>query len=471
MRRSLTALVAALVSLAAAPAAHAVTMTLQSVTVIPTPGSQECCVQGGQAEWTYTKEGQTARRQNANFTGIWDFPMPSTIPEAGVTVPLKVTAQVTASNFAPFMRLDGQMITNGRCGVNENAGSGSECFQRIELGPTLTSAGETKSATYDMKLAPFGGTYVVDVGVSDGPKWKYTYKSDPGPAPTPTPTPTATATPVKKPFVGCRSRKPIAYPAAVNEVRMVAVQPEVMFRKAGTPEDQWCTAEKDTVLQQGDEISTDPDGAATLQFADGSTTVVFDTTQLKIASYFTEGGVTKTEILLAMGRVAAKICKACDASKSDFRIKSPTGTASVRGTQFTVSYDPGGKRMLTSVTEGTVALTDRKGRLTLLPAGKEAITDAKGTGKVAALGKAGRRGGVSPFAALIKVMKIIAKADEACGVEPSPGDATSAKPAKGGWNVAIKVIGKRAGTAKWTVKGSKARARNALAKALVKRCK
>ena len=120
--------------------------------------------------------------------------------------------------------------------------------------------------------------------------------------------------------------------AAVNEVRVLAVNPDVQWHKSGAPENEWHDACKDTVLQQGDEISCDPDGAITLQFADNSTVVVKNTTQLKIGSFFTEGGVVRTEILLKMGEIAAQVNKS-EATKSDFRIKNPTGTTSVRGTE------------------------------------------------------------------------------------------------------------------------------------------
>jgi len=139
----------------------------------------------------------------------------------------------------------------------------------------------------------------------------------------------------------------------VNEVRLIAVQPGVQVHKAGTPGDQWFEAERDMVLQQGDEISCDPDGAATLQFADMGTTVVKNTTQLKIASYFTEGGVVKTEILLKMGEVAAKVHKS-EATKSDFRIKSPSFTSSRRDTWYSHRYDPVTKTDIIKVEEGTV---------------------------------------------------------------------------------------------------------------------
>lgn len=167
--------------------------------------------------------------------------------------------------------------------------------------------------------------------------------------------------------------------AAVNEVRVVAVQPEVQFHKAGTPDDAWLPVEKDTVLQQGDEISCDPDGAATLQFADNSTVVVKNTTQLKIASFFTEGGVVKTEILLKMGEVAAKVHKS-EATKSDFRIKSPTGTASVRGTELKeVSYNPvNGMKVV--LVEGFANLAGTRGT-TQVTANEEGQVDGKGDTK------------------------------------------------------------------------------------------
>jgi hypothetical protein len=139
----------------------------------------------------------------------------------------------------------------------------------------------------------------------------------------------------------------------INEVRVIGVVPGVQVHKAGTPEDHWVELEKDAVLQQGDEISCDPEGSVLLQFADMGTTVVKNTTQLKIASYFTEGGVVKTEILLKMGEVAAKVHKS-EATKSDFRIKSPTFTSSRRGTWFSHRYDPSTKTDIIKVEDGTV---------------------------------------------------------------------------------------------------------------------
>ncbi len=150
-----------------------------------------------------------------------------------------------------------------------------------------------------------------------------------------------------------------APPGAVNEVKVLGLIPGVNVHKAGTPENAWTPAQTDMVLQQGDEISCDADGGILLQFADNSTVIVRHTTQLKIASFFTEGGVVKTEILLRMGEVAAKVHKS-EATKSDFRIKPPGGPGSVRGTTYSMKYVPSSQTTLIKVEEGIVDYTPEK---------------------------------------------------------------------------------------------------------------
>ncbi len=260
--------------------------------------------------------------------------------------------------------------------------------------------------------------------------------------------------------------------AAINEVRVVAVEPSVTVHRAGAPDDQWSEVDKDTVLHQGDEISCDPDGSVTLQFADNSTVVVRNTTQLKIASFFTEGGVIRTEILLRMGEVAAKVNKS-EATKSDFTIKSPTAAASTRGTTFSVFYDPGSKATLTSTTEGAVEVDPAKAGLqnVIVKAGRQVEVTARSTSKVVKIGKAGARGGVNRIAAREAVLRKIAKANDPCGVTTPRTNAYSINPTRGGWNVAVKVTGKLKGTSRWTVRRGTVRATNALARRLAKGCK
>ncbi len=226
--------------------------------------------------------------------------------------------------------------------------------------------------------------------------------------------------------------------------------------------------EKGTVLKAGDEISCDPDGIAVIAFADNSTVVMRHTTQLKIASFFTEGGVVRTEILLKMGEVAAKVNKS-EATKSDFRIKGPS-LGSVRGTIFSVFRDPVGKAEVWSVKQGVVDLQPTGGRTELsLTANQEVEVTPTTVSKIAPIGKAGLRpGSVTRMVARDLVLKQVAKVDERCRLEVT---AYGLKTAPHGWLVSVKVTGKKHGWGTWRVTGKKAAAQNALAKAVVTGCR
>ena len=275
---------------------------------------------------------------------------------------------------------------------------------------------------------------------------------------------------------------------AVNEVRVVAVQPDVRVHCAGTPEDEWHVVKKDTVIQQGDEISCDPDGAATLQFADTATVVVKRTNQLKIASFFTEGGVVKTEILLKMGEVAAQVHKS-EATKSDFRIRRPTDVSSVRGTEFSVSYDPVTRVGTTTVTEGVVEVqpvvfhdpyTDAsvpRGAPFELPAGQEVQVSSAAVGAVAPIGQSIAPSGgqnVSPTAltkasAIAAVKQLLKQNKTACKLTTKW---VKAKKTPKGYRVSARVLlaGVK-GTAVWNLTGLSPKAFNKLATRIQAGCR
>ena len=314
-----------------------------------------------------------------------------------------------------------------------------------------------------------------------------------GPPTTTTTTPTTTSTdPCRNSHSG-RRLSGADGARAVNEVRVIAVKPDVQAHKQGTPEDAWITVRRDTVLQQGDEISIDPDGAATLQFADESTTVVRNTTQLKIASYFTCGGVVKTEILLKMGEIAAKVHKS-EATKSDFRIKSPTGTASTRASarhgrgtaranvtsattpvssSFSVFRDPVTNTDIWSVTAGELDIAPSGGRSKIvLHAGQEVQITAKAVSKVAPIGKAGARGGINVAKARDLVMKQIAAKNGPCRLVLPRAGAYSVRPTAAGWLVSVKATaGKVKGWSTWNVAGKQVTPLNAAAKKISRNCR
>jgi hypothetical protein len=249
--------------------------------------------------------------------------------------------------------------------------------------------------------------------------------------------------------------------AAINEVRVVAVQPGAQWRENGKA--CWKDIEKNQVLQQGHELATDPDGQVTLAFADNSTVVLRHSTQIRIASFFTEGGVVRTELLLKNGELAATVNKS-ETTKSDFRIKPPAPVASVRGTKFSVFYDAVARAALYSVTEGEVKV----GKL-LLHAG-QAVEAVKGKlGKPAPLGKAGARGGVNRADAAERVLKRIGKSS--CDVSAPRSKPVGTAPTRGGWKVTVKLTGAVKGKSKWTVKGRKVKAVNKQARRVAKNCR
>ena len=356
------------------------------------------------------------------------------------------------------------------------------------------------SASATPKLLPDdaadGTIGYVWVSLGDGGNLYYSYKASTPTQPPPPgpPPPSAKERCLGKGFATDYTRattRPQAHGAALNEVHVVKVCPDVQFHKGGTPADAWLPVEVNTVLKQGDEITCDPDGVVVLAFADNSTTVVSNTTQLSIASYFTEGGVVRTEILLKMGEVAAQVNKS-EATKSDFRIKEPTATDSVRGagdggrlgsgppavsatagTSFTTFYAPGSQTTLVSATSGTVTVTPSRGSSSSIPvsAGNEVEVTRGVASPVGPIGKVGLRGGNDIVAAQERVSAVVGKARKACGDTSAHSDAFSITPAANGWTVAVKLGGKVKGTALFSVSGTRVTPLNALARKLVAGCR
>lgn len=377
-------------------------------------------------------------------TANYMYAMPGSIPAAGTSMTLSVNVIATAPNrFAPALAIEGSIVQGGR----------------VQVG-ALAEAGKSAAASKSVKLLPgsvaAGSTVKVVVGLQDGPRITYTYRAAGG------------STTPKEDCSKYRGLASVHRAAAINEVRVVCVEPDVQVHREGAPDDEWQPVKKGDVLKQGDEISCDPDGVVVLAFADNSTVKLKNTTQLKIASFFTEGGVVRTLILLQMGEVAAKVNKS-EATKSDFQIKGPS-LGSVRGTTFSVFRDPVGKAEVWSVREGIVELHPTGGRpLVTLRAKQEVEVTPTTVSKIAPIGKAGApKGSVSRSVARGLVLKQIAKVDERCKLEVT---AYGLKTAPHGWLVSVKVKGKKSGWGVWRVLGKKATPSNALAKAIVSGCR
>ena len=123
------------------------------------------------------------------------------------------------------------------------------------------------------------------------------------------------------------------------------------------------------VLADQDRVRTDDDGHALITFFDGSTLELepSTTTVLKTAGTSASGSI-RIEIEQVVGRTWASVQRLTRAD-SKFEIKTPTATATVRGTGFLTDVLPSGDTTV-QVTDGVVEVSAR-GRVVVLTPGQQ----------------------------------------------------------------------------------------------------
>lgn len=260
----------------------------------------------------------------------------------------------------------------------------------------------------------------------------------------------------------------ITPPQEAATVRVKNISGEVVKRRDGGP---WTELMPTDVLRAGDEVGTGVDSSVELDFADGDTMTLQELTQIRIGRLLNAAERKDVEIALVVGRVQASV-KPRQTVDTNFDIKTPTSTASVRGTRFSVFYDAVAKATLTSVTEGSVAVDPVKPGLPTqtVSAGKEVEVTRKSVSPVANVGKAGARGGLNRAAAVERAHNRVAAAADKCGISTPRKKPFSAKGVRGGWSVTVKVIGRLRGASKWKVTRAKTKPANAIAKKIAAGC-
>jgi hypothetical protein len=160
-------------------------------------------------------------------------------------------------------------------------------------------------------------------------------------------------------------------------------------------------------------------------------------------------------------------------ARGDFDVKTPTTTASVRGTKFVVFYD--GSATVVAVTQSSVAVRANSGRQVVVPAGKEATSTAKRVSKPVKVGHGERRGGVTAETAFDRLGAHLAVGLKRCGFDVVSGQLD---PAPGGWSGSFVIVAagdgvgdKTKGTAIFGLKGTRFRAANDLAKQILAGCR
>jgi hypothetical protein len=112
---------------------------------------------------------------------------------------------------------------------------------------------------------------------------------------------------------------------------------EVTVRRDGGA---WELAEAGRNLTEADEIATGVDSTAAVKFSDGTEMQLKELTQIRVGKLAGAAERKKVEIELRVGEVSASV-KPRKTVDTNFDIKTPTATASVRGTEIReVSYHP-----------------------------------------------------------------------------------------------------------------------------------
>ena len=133
----------------------------------------------------------------------------------------------------------------------------------------------------------------------------------------------------------------------------------------------WQAASEGEQIARGSTISTGFNSRATLQLAD-AVLEVEPLTRMTLEDLVETTDSVSTDVFVRVGRTRANV-QSAEGVRSDFRMRSPITTASVRGTQF--SFDT----KATAVTEGSVTVANFLGRTHSVPQGGSASIEEFGS--------------------------------------------------------------------------------------------
>lgn len=133
----------------------------------------------------------------------------------------------------------------------------------------------------------------------------------------------------------------------------------------------WQAVSEGEQIARGSTISTGFNSSARLQLAD-AVLEVEPLTRMTLEELVETSDSVSTDVFVRVGRTRSNV-QSAEGVRSDFRMRSPITTASVRGTAF--EFDT--KR--TSVTEGTVTVANFLGRTHSVPQGGSASIEEFGS--------------------------------------------------------------------------------------------
>lgn len=145
-----------------------------------------------------------------------------------------------------------------------------------------------------------------------------------------------------------------------------------VFVRAATDEDFRPLGDTDHVLA-GYIVRTGTDGEVTLNWVDGSRIRLAPETSIKVRKCSLNTSTRETTSLfdLDAGRIWVRVLSALG-GKTKFEVRTPTATAGVRGTVFSVAVDDDGQTSV-AVYEGEVAVDTDSGSATVKPGQKATV--------------------------------------------------------------------------------------------------
>ena len=165
------------------------------------------------------------------------------------------------------------------------------------------------------------------------------------------------------------------------------------------------------VLKSGDSISasdqiyTNLDSSARLRFADGHQAQVHELSDVTVALLSGDADALQTRLELAAGNMSVEVGLSSTV-KSDFTIKTPTATCSVRGTTFLVDYDKDTQETTLQVQEGSVEISTDSGS-ELVEGGNQATAGADGSIALSAFDGEIQVGGNGSSGAMVLVVAVV----------------------------------------------------------------
>lgn len=138
-----------------------------------------------------------------------------------------------------------------------------------------------------------------------------------------------------------------------GEARVVAaissMKGNVQIREANKR--KYNTAYKGQMIKTGDWVKTDKNVFVAIVFLDGSNVKIQSNTEIEIKSSRVTAKELKTQMYIAEGQAWSKVSQQ---GNGEFKIKTPTAVASVKGTEFDVEFDDLAESTTLTVLEGSV---------------------------------------------------------------------------------------------------------------------